>query len=256
MAREDLRKREGWNNRYSPNAQDKGYWGDATHTPKGNLQYHRMRIRALDRCLRVIGRDLRGARILDAAGGTGVFVPCFLQRGAAEVVVTDFSEVAIATAHEQYKNEPRVTCQVAELSELLPGCRGRFDFIFVHDAIFLLPDDAALERSLVSLSRMLAQGGHIIIADIFPEQRRQVGSYIVRRPRAMFEQCLSQEGLQPVAYVPQTVLFHRRVFGRLQAWVETMGSLLYWLDLAAMAIGLRPPESTAMKYLIGVKSRP
>lgn len=254
MTREDLRQKEGWNKRYSPGAQDHGSWGDATHTPKGNQQYHRMRIRALDRCLRVVGRDLQGARILDAAGGTGVFVPCFLERGAAEVVVTDFSEVAIATAREHYRYEPRVTCQVAELSEVLPGCRGRFDFIFVHDAIFLLPDDTALERALAGLSRMLAAGGHIIIADIFPEQRRQVGSYIVRRPRAMFESILSKEGLKPVAYVPQTVLFHRRVFGRLQAAVEKMGSVLYWLDRAAMAVGLRPPEATAVKYLIGVKN--
>ncbi len=247
----DLRQQEAWENRHRVMA-----WasGTAHHGPRGNAQFYRAKYAALARCLRTSGLQLTGKSVYDAAGGAGIFVPFFLRHGASSVVVADFSQTAVDRVRQNFGHLPNVEGRLSDMSVPEPDWPRRFDFVFLMEAVFLLDSDEALAATIANLAGRLNPGGHIILSDLFPNERLTPHRYVTRRPRAMFEQLLNAAGVDVVAYVPQgAVLFNRRVFGPVQGVVEGLG-LLYWLDRAAQALGMKPPADVALQYLVGRKN--
>jgi 2-polyprenyl-3-methyl-5-hydroxy-6-metoxy-1,4-benzoquinol methylase len=249
MPPSELQRPDGWDARYSDRNVFPG--GTLVHTVEGNLQFYRAKYAAIDRCLNNVGVSLASKNVLDAAGGAGAFVPYYLSRGAARVTVADFSEVAIHMAADRFGRDHRVDCRVADMTVNTPDLERRYDFVFVMEAIFLLPDDASLHQALLNLASYLVPGGHLLISNVFREDRQVVNSYVVRAPRNLFERYLAEGGVTVLGYFPQAVLFNRRVFGPAQQRVERMGSLYYWGDRLAQGLGFRPPPHVDVRYLVG-----
>lgn len=253
MKEQGYNLKESWDKRYQ-----KKEWkasGTQSHTNKGNIQFYRAKRDALDRCLNTINRTFSGKDILDAAGGTGAFIDYYLGKGARSVTITDYSEVAIQLVKSKYKDNARVKACVGDLTAPFPEKLDKYDYIFVMEAIFLLPREDALRSALFNLASHLKTGGYLIISDLFGDKEYQPNSYVVYRPKSVFEAFLAEAGVRVVTYVPQTVLFNRRIFGVIQPLVENFGSLYYWLDRLAQAIGVCAPKNMDIKYLIGVREQ-
>lgn len=247
-----LNTSSGWNERYLSD-QGLAVPGTFTHSDYGNQQFYRVKFRAIDRCLKRIDSDLLGKTIVDVAGGSGQFVDFFLRRGAREVLVTDFSKVALQHVRQRYKNVRNVTTMLFDMKSIDHTWHDHYDFAFVMEAVFLLVTDNHFAQAIRNLSAALKHGGYLIISDLFPTQTIQQNAYVIRRSRSEFEEVMAKNGLTTVGYVPQTFLFNRRVFGRFQYAVEkTVGPLLYWSDVFATSVGWRPPPNSPsdVKYLI------
>lgn len=249
MKRIDYRLKENWDERYHEE------WGagTTTHTNKGNVQFYRAKCDALDRCLKVVNGTFSGKNILDAAGGTGAFIDYYLRRGAKSVTITDYSKIAIQRVNDKYKGDDRVKAFVADLTIPLTERLDMYDYILVMEAIFLLPEEESLHKALINLAMQLKKGGYLIISDLFGDRELNPSSYVAYRSRSVFETFLAEAGVRIVDYVPQTVLFNRRIFGIVQPLIEHIGSLYYWLDRLAQAAGLHAPKGLDIKYLIGVR---
>lgn len=249
----------GWNERYRGN---RGFGGAGTfaHSDKCNKYFYRSKFKALDRCLKVIGVDLRGKSVFDAAGGSGEFIDYFLNRGASQILVTDFAQTALDKVNRRHKKNPRVSTRLLTLSSFWLNLKDKnnslidkYDFVFLMESVFLLETDDDLAQAIKNLASVLKTGGYLIMSDLFPSHTIQENAYVVWRSKALFEYFLSRNGLFVVAYVPQTFVFNRHLFGRFQRIVEEVACpLLYWLDLIAINLGWSPPadSSANVKYLI------
>ena len=249
-SRPDFSKKEAWNERY----REKWGAGTRTHTVRGNIQFYRAKCDALRRCLKAIGQDLAGKDVLDAAGGSGVFIDFFLKEGVRTITLTDFSEVAVRRVRDDYGNNDHVHAYVADIRVPLEEGPDQYDFIFVMEAMFLLPRQEDLHKAILSLTAKLKIGGYIIISGLFGDQE-VIMDYRCYWPRWAYEKFLAEAGVKIVSYAPQTVLFNRRIFGLAQPIVENVGPLYYWLDRGAQALGLGPAKNLDVKYLIGTRYR-
>lgn len=99
-----------------------------------------------------------GVRVLDVACGTGVLIPDYLQRGAAQVTAIDISPEMARIAREKFPQENvRFVCGDAETAPLGEG----FDAIVIYNAFPHFPDP---ERLVARLAALLAPGGRLTVA--------------------------------------------------------------------------------------------
>ncbi len=102
--------------------------------------------------------------LLDAGCGTGQLTRHFAAAGYQTTGV-DFSETAITQAR---RNVPTATFHVSPLPTLdLPG--KPYDIITICDVLMHLVTDDDWQNALTALATHLAEGGHLIIMDYFPE---------------------------------------------------------------------------------------
>ena len=102
-----------------------------------------------------------GVRVLDVACGTGVLIPDYLQRGAAQVTAIDISPEMARIAREKFPQENvTVLCGDAEQAHF-PAL---FDCIVIYNAFPHFPEP---ERLLAHLAGLLAPGGTLTVAHGF-----------------------------------------------------------------------------------------
>ena len=99
-----------------------------------------------------------GVRVLDVACGTGVLIPDYLQRGAAQVTAIDISPEMARIAREKFPQE-NVTVLCGDIETVpLPQ---PFDCCMVYNAFPHFPDPA---RLIAHLATLLKTGGRLSIA--------------------------------------------------------------------------------------------
>jgi 2-polyprenyl-3-methyl-5-hydroxy-6-metoxy-1,4-benzoquinol methylase len=240
---------KGWDKRYEKHGEAGA--GTFVHSEKGNEQFYRTKFKAIDRCLKKINRSLQNASILDAAGGLGKFIDYFLKKGCHDILVTDFSQVALDKINLKYKNNPKISTQFFDLKSPQSLWTEKFDFIFVMEAIFLLESDEQLHQAFKNFSAALKSGGYIIISDLFPEGNMvKKGDYVIHRTKAHYLDVVKKNNLTVVDFVPQTVMFNRNFFSPIKRLLEQTGPLIYWLDQTAITLGFQAPSKNNVKYII------
>lgn len=99
-----------------------------------------------------------GVSVLDVACGTGVLIPDYLKRGAAQITAIDIAPEMVRIAREKFPQENvRFVCGDAETAPLGEG----FDAIVIYNAFPHFPDP---ERLVARLAALLAPGGRLTVA--------------------------------------------------------------------------------------------
>ena len=99
-----------------------------------------------------------GVRVLDVACGTGVLIPDYLQRGAAQVTAIDISPEMARIAREKFPQENvTVLCGDAARTRF----ETRFDCIMIYNAFPHFPEP---ERLIAHLAGLLTPGGTLTVA--------------------------------------------------------------------------------------------
>lgn len=99
-----------------------------------------------------------GVSVLDVACGTGVLIPDYLERGAAQITAIDIAPEMVRIAREKFPQENvRFVCGDAETAPLGEG----FDAIVIYNAFPHFPDP---ERLVARLAALLAPGGRLTVA--------------------------------------------------------------------------------------------
>lgn len=99
-----------------------------------------------------------GVSVLDVACGTGVLIPDYLKRGAAQITAIDIAPEMARIAREKFPQENvRFVCGDAETAPLGEG----FDAIVIYNAFPHFPDP---ERLVARLAALLAPGGRLTVA--------------------------------------------------------------------------------------------
>lgn len=130
-----------------------------------NNAMYRVRDRVFRRALRRTGLDVRSSRVLDVGSGTGFYVERWLAAGAANVVATDVTSVAVARLKERFP-----AAQVHRLDiggELDLPDRGPFDAVSAFDVLFHIVDDERYARAVGNIASLLRSGGWFLLSDNF-----------------------------------------------------------------------------------------
>ena len=99
-----------------------------------------------------------GKTVLDVACGTGVMIPYYLKREAAEVTGVDISPKMVEIARSKFSQENvEILCMDAEDTD--PD--KKYDCIVIYNAFPHFPDP---ERLIAALSEKLADGGMLTVA--------------------------------------------------------------------------------------------
>jgi ubiquinone/menaquinone biosynthesis C-methylase UbiE len=106
------------------------------------------------------------SRALDVATGTGRWALHLAKLGAT-VTAIDGSPEMLAVASEKAQAEDlSITFHLGDLEEGLPFPSARFDFVVCALALSHVPD---LRGAVAECSRVLCEGGHLLITDFHPQ---------------------------------------------------------------------------------------
>lgn len=100
-----------------------------------------------------------GGRVLDVACGTGVMIPHYLARGAAQVTAIDISPEMARIAGGKFADAPQVEVICGDVEEAVFA--HPFDAVMVYNAF---PHFPAPERLIARLAALLAPGGTLTVA--------------------------------------------------------------------------------------------
>lgn len=116
-----------------------------------------------------------GVSVLDVACGTGVLIPDYLKRGAAQITAIDIAPEMVRIAREKFPQE-NVTVLCGDASQThFPAL---FDCIVIYNAFPHFPEP---ERLISHLAGLLTPGGTLTVAHGFRARR---STRTMRRRRA------------------------------------------------------------------------
>lgn len=128
-------------------------------------QVHVCRFREGGTLLRWLGRDLRGKRVLDVAGGDGYWAGLTTKRGAKAVSI-DLARSKMLYGQTLQNAPGLIECDALKL----PFADGSFDAIMSVCAIEHFDDGG---QSLDEMARVLAPGGQLVMsADVLSRSRQ------------------------------------------------------------------------------------
>ena len=128
-----------------------------------------------------------GVRVLDVACGTGVLIPDYLQRGAAQVTAIDISPEMARIAREKFPQENvTVLCGDAEQAHF----PAPFDCIVIYNAFPHFPEP---ERLISHLAGLLTPGGTLTVAHGF--SRKALDAHHAKTARSVSNGLLPVEAL-------------------------------------------------------------
>ena len=128
-----------------------------------------------------------GVRVLDVACGTGVLIPDYLQRGAAQVTAIDISPEMARIAREKFPQENvTVLCGDAARTRF----ETPFDCIMIYNAFPHFPEP---ERLIAHLAGLLTPGGTLTVAHGF--SRKALDAHHAKTARSVSNGLLPIEAL-------------------------------------------------------------
>jgi SAM-dependent methyltransferase len=226
-----------------------------------NRWMYRVRRHVFARVARPLVAGQADASVLDIGSGTGFYVQRWQELGVPDITASDLTDVAVSGLGSAF---PSVEClQLDAAGELPAALNGRFDVVSAMDVLFHIVDDAAYERAIGNLGRLVRPGGHVILSENFLHGPEQRGEHQVSRGLDQIERLLVDAGLEPVSRVPMFVLMNtpvdspsalqRRVWDLIARGAargprgsQGLGAVLYPIELALVSAVREGPSTEVM----------
>ena len=248
-----------WNNRYSA-AELTRASGTFVHSENANRWFYRTKVRRIREILGDAGVSLAGADVLDVACGTGAFVALWLEMGAARVVGLDISDKAVEMCAARFADSGKCQFHQLNLSSNPPDLDpGRFDFICIFEAIFLLTEQEPFLTGVRNLCSWIKPGGWLLISDQFPEKTVLRHERLTYHARSLYEGVFKDHGVRIIGLFRQTCVFNRHIFPeRIQSFVEARCPwTIYLLDQILVHSPVRNrPGMDEVYYCLARKALP
>jgi 2-polyprenyl-3-methyl-5-hydroxy-6-metoxy-1,4-benzoquinol methylase len=226
--------RSYWNDRYTSLTRGAASAsGTFTHLEEANRWFYRAKFNRIRKILRESHVEIAHGAVLDAACGTGAFIPLWLSLGAGQITGVDLSDTAVQTCSRRFAGNARCHFRQLDLSSPASGTNlGDFDLVCIFEALFLLTRESDFLIGLHHLCSWLRPGGHLLFSDQMPEATIMRHERLTYHSRAAYDRVFAAEGVELIGKFRQSCLFNRHIFGeKLQPIVEAKCPwLLYGLD--------------------------
>ena len=209
-----------------------------------NRALYRQRMRVLRRTLRGAGVSLSGARVLEVAPGTGIYLAEWFAQGAREVHAVDVSSRACEAVRTRF---PRAQVTCADWTTVDPTAWGMFDVVTAFDVLFHLTDPAEHRAAVLNLGQACRPGGWVLFSDTLPRSPVPMGGHSRLYTAQEYADRLAEAGLRLVRTAPIFVCGHpwlegaweagRRMFNGVWFMQEAVLARAPWLGYPAGLIG-------------------
>lgn len=145
------------------------------------------------------------ARVLVCGSGTGHYVREWLRAGAAQVVGSDFSDVAVRRLRNEF---PGIRIRQLDIGTCeLPTRLGRYDVVSASDVLFHMVAADAYDRAIRNCYACCRPGGYFVFSELFLRRRARV-PHMVSRTLGEITDALRSTGFIVVDRVPMFVLMN------------------------------------------------
>ncbi len=111
--------------------------------------------------------------IFEVGPGTGFYTNYFFRSGIKNYTGADISEVSVEKLKEKYPNFHFVRKDISLFDSFISQNENKFDIICVVDVLLHITDESKFLNSISNLSKMLKQGGYMIIGDAITIYRKK-----------------------------------------------------------------------------------
>jgi SAM-dependent methyltransferase len=171
-----------------------------------NTWMYRLRSHTLRMALRRLRVDIADKRVLDIGSGTGFYVRQWTDLGAAEVVGSDITSVAVERLSAELPGKRFVRFDV---SGDVPTDLGTFDIVSAFDVLFHIVDEPRYEAAIANIARLLKPGGVFVFSDNFlHEQPLELAKYQTSRTLERITDVVTRAGFDGVTRRPMMVLMN------------------------------------------------
>jgi SAM-dependent methyltransferase len=155
--------------------------------------------------------------VLDVGSGTGFYVACWEEMGAAAITGLDLTRTAVQALQRRYSQHRFVNADIGtNLADLV--CAGlqpaAFDTVSAMDVLFHLVDDEAYARALANVRSLLRPGGLFVCSEMLVHGQPRHAKHCAFRTLPAIEQMLAGAGLELVDRRPLFVLMNDPVDAR------------------------------------------
>ena len=181
-------------------------------------------VRRLIAMLRLGGRPLR---VIDIGSGTGHYVREWLLAGAAEVVASDFSEVALKQLRATF--QPIQAIRLDITAATLPARLGQYDVVSAFDVLFHVTNNDAYRRAIANCYALCRPGGYFVFSELLFKKRREAMPHMGARTGDKISEILRQVGFIELERSPMFVLMNYPADGSWAArlaWMALMSPTL------------------------------
>src|SRR5260221_13736892 len=248
--------RNYWNKRYESGAAASGNF---IHSEEANRWFYHAKFRRVRDVLKASRIKVAGMSVLDAACGSGAFVPFWLELGAKEVVGTDISDAAVEMCGKAYSNEKSCRFErVGLASESSPIEKESFDLVSIFEAICLITEEKDFVTALKNLCSWVKPGGYLLISDQLPEVTVPRHERLKYHSRSIYENVFRDHGIEIIGLYQQSRVFTRRIFPPpLQFWVERIFPwVLYVIDRMLLSVPVQSAPFVDEVYYYLPRKRP
>ncbi len=171
-----------------------------------NSWMYRVRRHVFVRTLRSHFGDLSGKAVLDIGSGTGFYLRCWKDQGAANITGTDITDTAVERLKESM---PSSTLFRMDITEGDARTVGMYDAVSCMDVLFHVVDEARFEQALLNMRRALKPGGVVILSDNFVHRGDRNETHFVIRSLEGYEAAMQRAGLRIIDRRPMFHLLNR-----------------------------------------------
>lgn len=183
-----------------------------------NTWMYRVRRAVFKRTVRGHVSALHTKSVLDIGSGTGEYLRCWQELGAARATGTDLTDTAVGRLRTEF---PAVDLFRMDITEGDERTVGAYDAVSCMDVLFHVVDDARLHTALLNMRRALKPDGRIFLSDNFVHHPEPSETHFVIRSLAQYEAALIAAGLRVVERRPMFHLLNRPMDSRsgvLHSW--------------------------------------
>ena len=116
-----------------------------------------------------------------------MYVDLWKSVGVADVVASDFSEVAVGNLRARFPDTRVVQLDITSLADHPELDDSGFDIVSAMDVLFHIVDDEAYERAIRNLLGLLKPGGFLVFTENLLQGATQRGEHQVSRSQSVID---------------------------------------------------------------------
>jgi ubiquinone/menaquinone biosynthesis C-methylase UbiE len=165
-----------------------------------NSWLYKARFRAVRRALRKLRIRISGKTLIDVGAGSGAWIPFWERCGVSRIVGLDITSASVSALQKKY---PQFKFFQGDICSALPFHQEeKFDIVTVFDVLFHIVDDEDFHNAVSNLSRLVKEGGLVLISDGFGKNSYGPIYHEYHRTFQQYMNELNRIRLQPIHFEP------------------------------------------------------
>jgi ubiquinone/menaquinone biosynthesis C-methylase UbiE len=164
-----------------------------------NSWLYKARFRAVQRALGKLGIGVSGKTLIDVGVGSGAWIPFWERCGVSKIVGLDITAASVSVLQKKY---PQFKFFRGDICSELFFSQENFDIVTVFDLLFHIVDDKDFHNAVSNLSRLVKEGGLVLISDGFGNNSYGPIYHEYHRTLQQYMNELNRIRLQPIHFEP------------------------------------------------------